>query len=83
MSAISSFTSPSNLYQHVDRNSLAQSAEAVAGTKQAFAETDEEASHGGHRHGHNPGESVEMAETQNTATDSPYGNHQHILNVTA
>jgi hypothetical protein len=83
MSAISSYFSPANVYQAVDRNSFAQSSEAVGGTKQAFAETDEETSHGSDRHNPEPGETLAVIETQKTALVSRTSSHRYILNVTA
>jgi hypothetical protein len=81
MSAISSYFSPANVYQAVDRNSFAQSSEAVGGTQQAFAETDEEASHNGQQQ--DESEEARLAEAVQTATPAaPSGNH-YILNVTA
>jgi hypothetical protein len=83
MSAISSYFSPANVYQAVDRNSFAQSSEAIGGTKQAFAETNEEASHGSDRHDPEPGETPAVIEAQKTAPASRTNSHRYILNVTA
>lgn len=78
---LSSFSAA--LYQAADRNTLAQSAEAVAGTKQAFAETDQGADHGGRRHGQDSSETSPTAQAEDTTTTSVTDNHRHVLNVTA
>jgi len=83
MSAISSFFSPANVYQAADRNSFAQSSEAIGGTKHAFAETDEEASHEGQRHDPDPGDGPAVDEAQKAAPASQPGTPRYILNVTA
>ena len=81
MSAILSSFSVA-LYQAADRNALAQSAEAVAGTKQAFAETDQGADHGG-RHGQDSGETSPTTQAEDTTTTPVTDNQRYVLNVTA
>jgi hypothetical protein len=83
MSAISSYFSSANVYQAADRNSFAQTSEAIGGTKQASAETDEEASHEGQPPDRDPGESLEMAEAESAAPAPAAGHQRYLLNVTA
>lgn len=77
---LSSFSTAA--YQAADRNTLAQSAEAVAGTKQAFAETDEE-SRQGRRHCQDSGGTFPALPDEDATTTSMTDNHRHVLNVTA
>jgi hypothetical protein len=75
-----------NVYQPQDRNSFAQSAEAVAGTQQAFADADGEMPHEDHRHReeHQDGETTFLpAEPDETTTLPPTNNLRYVLNVTA
>ena len=82
MSAISSF-SAANVYSAVDRNSLAQSTEAVAGTKQAFAETDQEAPHEGRDEGQDAKSGFPTTNSPDAKTPVLTNNHRYVLNVTA
>jgi hypothetical protein len=84
MSAISSFSSAMNVYQPQDRNSLAHSAEAVAGAQEAFAEG--EMPHEGHhyREEHQDDETAfPSTEPDDTTISPPTNNLHHVLDVTA
>ncbi len=85
MSAISSFSSMMNVYQPLDRNSFAQSAEAVAGTQQAFADADGEMPHEDrHRQEPQDGETTPLpVEPDETTISPPVNNLRYVLNVTA
>lgn len=65
-----------------DRNTLAHSTEAVAGTKQAFAETDHEAPHGDWEEWQDP-ETTFTEDSQDATAVSSTNNHRYVLNVTA
>jgi hypothetical protein len=81
MSAISSYFSSATAYQALDRNSFAHSSEAIGGTKQAFAESDEEGSHRGSQ----PDDDFDKTRlaTESEAPAAATTNQQHGLNVTA
>ena len=83
MSAISSFSPAANLYQAADRNSLAQSTDAVAGTEQAFAENDQETPHEGYRQDGDSEAAVPEMAARGTTETFATRNHRYVLNVTA
>jgi hypothetical protein len=83
MSAISSYFASANVYQPVDRNSFAQSSEAVGGAKQAFAETGDETAPEDHRQNQDSSENPETPGAQEAAPASCSVTDGHILNVTA
>lgn len=75
MSMISSFSSTTNLYQTV-----AQSAEAVDGARQAFRDTDRKS---GNNENEDHGDEPSMEASEDTAAGSAVFNHRYVLNVTA
>jgi hypothetical protein len=86
MSAISSFSSAMNVYQTLDRNSFAQSAEAVAGTQQPFPDADGEMPHEDRRHReeYEDDEMASLPVEPNEISDFPATNNsRYVLNVTA